>query len=172
MHNKKLVSIKSSTKFGTYSIGLLLEYSSTLSLTAPEAAVPSNPCQPSPCGPNSQCKVTNGQSVCSCLPEYMGSPPNCRPECVVSTECALDKTCTNHKCVSPCPGPCGLNTDCKVINHSPICTCRNSFTGDPFSRCYVMQGIFLFLISNILWNYEVVLTFLLLFSANLASYCN
>lgn len=102
--------------------------------------IPRDPCQPSPCGPNSQCRVSNGQSICSCLPEYNGSPPNCRPECVVSAECPVDKICKNQKCISPCPGPCGSNTDCRVINHSPICTCQNRYTGDPFSRCYIITG--------------------------------
>ena len=97
---------------------------------------PSDPCSPSPCGPNSQCRVVNGQGVCSCLPSYVGSPPGCRPECVVSPECPRDKACLNQKCVNPCPGPCGQNTRCEAINHSPICTCQPGYTGDPFSRCY------------------------------------
>lgn len=94
------------------------------------------PCQPSPCGPNSVCRAVNGQSVCSCMPTYIGSPPGCRPECTVSSECAPDLACINQKCVNPCPKHCGLNTLCRVINHSPICTCSPSFIGDPFTRCY------------------------------------
>lgn len=93
-------------------------------------------CSPSPCGPNSQCRVINNQAVCSCLPEYIGSPPSCRPECTVSTECPRNRACINRKCDNPCPKPCGRNTDCIVMNHSPICTCRNGFTGDPFTSCF------------------------------------
>ena len=104
--------------------------------TAPKQEEPTNPCQPSPCGPNSQCREVNKQAVCSCLPEYMGSPPNCRPECVVSSECPLTKACVNQKCVDPCPGTCGLNARCEVINHSPICSCQSGYTGDPFTRCF------------------------------------
>ncbi|EAT34892.1 AAEL012905-PA [Aedes aegypti] len=95
-----------------------------------------NPCQPSPCGPNSQCREINGQAVCSCLPTYIGSPPGCRPECVTSSECSLDKACVNQKCVDPCPGTCGTNARCNVNNHSPICSCQSGYTGDPFTRCY------------------------------------
>lgn len=91
---------------------------------------------PSPCGPNSQCKEISGQAVCSCLPEYMGSPPGCRPECVVSAECATNKACHNRKCVDPCPETCGTNAECRVYNHNPICSCRNGYTGNPFTRCY------------------------------------
>jgi hypothetical protein len=97
-----------------------------------------NPCQPNPCGPNSQCRVVNEQAVCSCLPNYVGSPPGCRPECVASSECALTKACSNQKCIDPCPGTCGVNARCEVINHSPICSCQSGHTGDPFSRCYPM----------------------------------
>lgn len=95
-----------------------------------------NPCQPSPCGPNSQCREVNGQAVCSCLPNYIGSPPGCRPECVVSSECPLNKACVNQKCTDPCPGTCGLNARCDVKNHSPICSCQRDYTGNPFTRCY------------------------------------
>lgn len=95
-----------------------------------------NPCQPSPCGPNSQCREINNQAVCSCLPSYIGNPPGCRPECVVSSECSYDKACINQKCVDPCPEKCGQNAQCRVNNHSPICSCIDGFTGDPFSRCY------------------------------------
>ena len=95
-----------------------------------------NPCQPSPCGPNSQCREINQQPVCSCLPSYLGNPPSCRPECTASVECSLDRACVNRKCVDPCPGVCGLNSQCKVRNHSPICYCNNGFTGDAFTRCY------------------------------------
>ena len=101
-----------------------------------QAAPPVDPCHPSPCGPNSQCREVNEQTVCSCLPEYVGSPPGCRPECVVSAECPSTRACINQKCSDPCPGTCGLNARCEVINHSPICSCKNGHTGDPFSRCY------------------------------------
>lgn len=104
-----------------------------LVLAPPE---PTNPCQPSPCGPNSQCREVNSQAVCSCLPEYIGSPPGCRPECTVSSECSSNKACINQKCVDPCPGTCGINAKCETINHSPICSCQTRYTGDPFTRCY------------------------------------
>lgn len=97
---------------------------------------PIDPCNPSPCGANSQCKVNNKQAICSCLPEYIGSPPGCRPECVVSSECPSNRACLNQKCSDPCPGTCGRNSQCQVINHSPICSCLSGFTGDPFSSCH------------------------------------
>lgn len=94
-----------------------------------------NPCKPSPCGPNSQCKEINEQAVCSCLLEYVGAPPACRPECTISSECSADKACVAKKCIDPCPGTCGDQALCRVLNHSPICSCRAGFTGDAFYRC-------------------------------------
>lgn len=97
--------------------------------------MPSNPCKPSPCGLNSECRIVNEHAVCSCIKNYVGSPPSCRPECVVSSECALDKACMNLKCIDPCPGSCGVNARCNVLNHNPICSCQSGFTGDPFIQC-------------------------------------
>jgi hypothetical protein len=103
------------------------------------------PCNPSPCGPNSQCREINGQAVCSCLTGYIGSPPTCRPECVVSSECPQNQACNNQKCTDPCPGTCGLQARCNVINHNPICSCPSGFTGDPFTRCSpICKNIFFF----------------------------
>lgn len=99
------------------------------------APIIQNPCSPSPCGPNSQCRVINQQAVCSCLPNYMGSPPTCRPECITSSECLLTQACVNQKCIDPCPGTCGFNALCQVVNHNPICSCPVQQTGDPFTRC-------------------------------------
>lgn len=98
-------------------------------------ATPTNPCQPSPCGPNSQCREVNNHAVCSCLTGFIGSPPSCRPECMVSSDCVQDRACIKQKCIDPCPGTCGLNARCQVVNHNPICSCAPGFTGDPFIRC-------------------------------------
>lgn len=111
---------------------LLLFFSKIFTNTA----IYTNPCQPNPCGPNSKCLETNGQAQCSCLPNYSGAPPNCRPECVTSSECPFNKACIKLECVDPCPGVCGTNAICRVKSHSPICTCLEGFTGESFSRCY------------------------------------
>ena len=99
------------------------------------APIITNPCEPSPCGPSSQCRAINGQSVCSCLPQYIGSPPSCRPECVSDSDCPQNEACSNQKCMNPCQGACGRNSLCDVINHRPYCKCENGFRGDPFSSC-------------------------------------
>lgn len=99
---------------------------------------PVNPCIPSPCGPNSQCKVVGATGVCSCLQNYIGRPPNCRPECTMNAECPSNKACINERCKDPCRGSCGFNTECRVVSHSPVCTCTSGYEGDPFSGCVLM----------------------------------
>lgn len=97
--------------------------------------VVNDPCSPSPCGPNSQCREINRQPVCTCVPSMIGSPPNCRPECVVDSECDLSQSCQNQRCVDPCPGSCGINAQCRVVNHRPMCNCLEKYYGNPLVRC-------------------------------------
>ena len=96
---------------------------------------PRRPCEGNPCGPNAQCREVSNQRQCSCLPGFIGKPPACRPECVIHQECAPLLACLNNRCVDPCKGTCGINAECRVINHNPICSCIAGFTGDPFIRC-------------------------------------
>lgn len=99
---------------------------------------PTSPCTPSPCGTNAVCREQNGAGSCSCLPEYIGNPyEGCRPECVHNTDCPSNKACMRNKCQDPCPGTCGQNADCQVVNHLPTCTCRPGYTGDPFRYCSI-----------------------------------
>jgi len=94
------------------------------------------PCAPSPCGSNAVCREQNGAGSCTCLPDYMGNPyEGCRPECVLNSDCAPNFACIRNKCQDPCPGTCGQNADCQVVNHLPSCTCRPLYTGDPFRFC-------------------------------------
>jgi hypothetical protein len=94
------------------------------------------PCDPSPCGSNAICKERNGAGSCSCIPEYFGDPyTNCRPECSQNSDCDRSKACFNQKCRDPCPGVCGNNAQCHVVNHSPSCECLPGFTGNALSGC-------------------------------------
>lgn len=103
-------------------------------LATPPAPI-ERPCEPSPCGPRAQCRVVNNQPSCSCLPEFIGAPPNCRPECVSNSECPSHLACINYKCKDPCPNSCGVNTDCRVNSHVPSCNCVDGYVGDPFVQC-------------------------------------
>lgn len=100
-----------------------------------------NPCDPSPCGPYSICKVAGDQPSCSCQTNYIGSPPTCRPECVSSSECPFNLACINEKCQDPCPNSCGLNSECRVISHTPNCMCLPGYIGDPFIQCNLQPQI-------------------------------
>lgn len=99
--------------------------------------VKDDPCNPSPCGLNSQCNA----GTCTCLPEYHGDPyRECRPECVLNNDCPRNKACVSRKCVDPCPGTCGINAECSVYNHVPMCTCTQGFIGNAFVQCNRIQG--------------------------------
>lgn len=105
----------------------------------PPTEPPRNPCDPSPCGMNSICQVKRNRPVCSCQPNFIGGPPHCRPECVLSTECPQDKACINEKCQNPCANACGANAECHVVAHSAFCNCKRGFEGDAFVGCSEVQ---------------------------------
>lgn len=107
---------------------------------------PKNPCEQSPCGPNSDCRVIGDQAACSCLPNYIGRVPNCRPECTIDPECPSNTACINERCRDPCQGACGVNALCLTINHKPVCSCQQGYTGDANIRCneIEMDGMYLF----------------------------
>lgn len=107
---------------------------------------PSDPCIPSPCGPNTHCHIMNGVAVCECLLGYEGSPSTsgCRPECVISPDCPRNRACVNNKCIDPCPGVCGYEAICQTINHSPVCSCPTPTIGDPFVECKRQSGKLIF----------------------------
>lgn len=95
-----------------------------------------SPCTPSPCGANAICKEQSGVGSCICLSDYIGNPyEGCRPECVMNSDCPANRACIRSKCQDPCPGACGQNSLCQVINHAPTCICIQGYTGDPFRFC-------------------------------------
>lgn len=113
-----------------------------------------NPCIPSPCGSNAECRVIDYRAVCSCLPGMLGAPPYCRPECLIHADCPTRLACVSNKCRDPCAGACGFNSQCSVINHQPVCTCLEGYQGDPFSGCNQIQGknFDMFFISNLVYS--------------------
>lgn len=107
-----------------------------ITFTAIPVPNPTTPCTPSPCGSNAVCKELNGAGSCTCIIDYVGNPyEGCRPECILNSDCPTNQACINTKCKDPCPGTCGRNAECQVINHLPVCTCFARYTGDPFSYC-------------------------------------
>lgn len=117
------------------SLELIVYIYYTLALPDPITTVRPPSCVPSPCGPNSNCHMVSGTPACSCLENYIGLPPNCKPECVLNSECPSQQACIQQRCKDPCPGSCGFEATCHVLNHVPICTCEEGFEGDPFVQC-------------------------------------
>ena len=118
-----------------------------------------DPCNPSPCGPNSQCRDVNGQAsrfkdesfkapivnnlikisnillVCSCLSSYIGAPPNCRPECVTNSDCALHLACVNQRCQGT-----NIKSLSKCITHFVPCLCFRSMSRNLWLWCNVSSN--------------------------------
>lgn len=101
-----------------------------------------DPCLSSPCGPHAICRSENGHFVCACESGMLGAPPTCRPQCVINQDCPLALACLSGTCVNPCVGSCGFNARCVVQNHSPVCSCDEGFSGDPFAGCNPIEGKF------------------------------
>ena len=100
-----------------------------------------DPCNPSPCGSNARCTSRNRAGACQCIPEYFGDPyVACRPECTINADCPSALACVNLHCVDPCPGVCGINAQCRALNHNPTCTCNPGYRGDPFSACSLIPS--------------------------------
>lgn len=59
---------------------------------------------------------------------------------MVSSECQPHLACVNQKCENPCGDTCAKNANCNVINHSPICVCKQGLTGNPFTSCYPIKS--------------------------------
>lgn len=98
---------------------------------------PSTTCEPSQCGPNSECKMVTGfdTAICYCLEGFIGASPNCKRECSISKDCGDGLACISNKCEDPCPGLCGLKAFCDVKDHVPICKCLENYYGNPYERC-------------------------------------
>lgn len=100
---------------------------------------PTDPCYPSPCGPNTQC--SNG--VCACISDYVGDPyVGCQPECLWNAQCERNQACIRNKCVDPCAiNPCGREAICYVFNHFAMCDCPYGLTGDASLACSPVQSM-------------------------------
>lgn len=121
-----------------------------------------NPCIPSPCGPNSECREMDSRPICSCALGMLGAPPNCRPECIIHQECPSNRACMNQKCQDPCIGTCGFNAKCTTQNHQPICSCIEGYEGDPYASCSPRQSKYFCLISFFLCDNLLLLVYIIL----------
>merc|ERR1739848_734215 len=70
-----------------------------------------DPCDPSPCGPNTECMVTrSGNPICRCLPNYVPKPDT----------------------ITGCGRECERDPDCNVNRlGNPVCTCIPGFSPQP-----------------------------------------
>lgn len=123
-------------------ISYLIYYSFTVVPTTPP--ILDDPCHEGTCPVNAECHVEGTRGICTCIEGYFGNPyQQCQPECVRNSMCPQYLACIKEKCVDPCPGTCGINAYCEVINHNPVCSCPRTMTGDPFESCQASKSLFL-----------------------------
>lgn len=105
-----------------------------------------NPCSALiPCSPTAKCNVLDSvplrtlTCMCpegwipnkegECKPIILPSPPGCES----NSNCPTNETCINRLCRNPCN--CGLNAQCFVQDHRPICSCEPGYEGNPNIAC-------------------------------------
>lgn len=96
-------------------------------------------CNGKTCGPHSQLQADC--SCSKCLLNTVGQPPNCKPQCIVNSDCLSHQSCHENKCIDPCIDACGENTDCKTIRNKPVCSCKTGAKGDPYVKCTIDQVV-------------------------------
>lgn len=57
--------------------------------------------------------------------------------CKSSSDCTLSESCVNELCTSPCN--CGIDSECHVQNHHPICVCKPGYSGNPQYGCFKLE---------------------------------
>lgn len=108
----------------------------------PPADLYVDPCNPSPCGTNAECRTRGDRPVCSCPLGYEGDPlTNCRRgQCIENNDCPSHQVCQRLKCVNPCAyDTCGTLAECTAKDHRPVCTCPRGYTGNPLSNCRIFD---------------------------------
>lgn len=61
-----------------------------------------DPCNPSPCAMNAECRNNGGVASCHCPAPYEGDPyVICKVDCLQNADCALNLACFQNKCIDP-----------------------------------------------------------------------
>ncbi|KAJ8664368.1 hypothetical protein QAD02_006030 [Eretmocerus hayati] len=95
------------------------------------------------CGVDKTCQLKGGLLQCLCSPSDSNMTPDCRMRplipnsyCFVPDDCPNHQMCVKEKCRNPCDNvTCGMNAECFVKDHEPVCLCKNGFKGDPYLWC-------------------------------------
>lgn len=106
-----------------------------------------NPCLIlEPCDRPSRCEVTPTAPVrtmiCICPEGYISSGSGtCKPTktvmdvggCISDTDCPASRSCIDGICRDPCN--CGINAECRIKDHKPVCSCKQGYEGNAQIEC-------------------------------------
>lgn len=89
-------------------------------------------CQPGTCHHSAICEVSSTGPMCRCPENFIGEPETtgCRPvgQCPNGdADCPANTICASGRCINPCENACGQNSECKVVNRKPVCSCPLKF---------------------------------------------
>lgn len=104
----------------------------------PENQKSIKPCNKVKCGVNAICQDVHDKAICTCPSDFFGDPTvECKPECVMNSDCSSNEACVNKKCIDPCSfsNICGINVVCLCSDHTVSCLCPDGYTGDPLTQC-------------------------------------
>lgn len=88
--------------------------------------IPACSAEPNICGQSAECYGVFHRASCRCKIGTVGNPSiACQPiGCRSNSDCPLDKSCMNSRCIEPClPSPCNEPAECKVYHHEARCIC-------------------------------------------------
>lgn len=68
--------------------------------------------------------------------------------CTSDSECPINQACINKLCQNPCSDSrqCDQNSECRAVNHRPVCVCPIGWSGNPQVQCYKRKKIFFFIL--------------------------
>lgn len=78
------------------------------------------------CGDSAECYGAEHRPSCRCKIGTIGNPAiACTPiGCRANSDCPMDRSCINSKCVNPCNGTiCNDQAECRVHQHEVHCVC-------------------------------------------------
>ena len=98
--------------------------------------IASDLCRSESCHSSAQCDTVAGKALCTCPVDTVGDPytSGCRTNGTCpngNKDCPSEAACSNGRCINPCDGYCGPNTECRCTNHIPVCSCPPNFAPNP-----------------------------------------
>lgn len=89
--------------------------------------------------------------MCQCPPDTYTDPNGrCKAiihveqQCHIDSDCNTVEKCIKGSCIEACKVDiCGINAQCKSLNHQALCTCPPGYVGNPHIECSNSKNLLL-----------------------------